>query len=108
MKIGDRIRSHIDQAIHLQKKLLLLLSEHSLASFWVEVEVEAALEKEQRQGGDVLFPVRLDDAVMHTSRAWAATLRRTRHIGDFTNWQDDAIYQQRFEELLLHLKVRTS
>jgi hypothetical protein len=108
MKIGDRIRSRIDQAIHLQEKLLLLLSEHSLTSSWVEVEVEAALEKEQRQGCDVLFPVRLDDAVMHTSQAWAATLRRMRHIGDLTNWQDDAVYQQRLAELLNHLKVQTA
>jgi hypothetical protein len=108
LKIGDKFRTRIDEAIHLQEKLLLLLSEHSLASSWVEVEVEAALEKEQRQGYDVLFPVRLDDAVIHTSQAWAATLRRMRHIGDFTSWTDDAIYQQRFEELLRHLKVRTT
>src|SRR2546421_5242531 len=98
MKIGDRIRLRIEEAIHLQEKLLLLLSEASLASSWVEFEVEAALEKEQRQRCEVLFPVRLDDAVMQTTQAWAATLRRMRHIGNFTNWQDDAIYQQRFAE----------
>jgi hypothetical protein len=107
LKIGDRIRSRIDQAIQVQEKLLLLLSEHSLASSWVEFEVEAALEREQRQGCDVLFPVRLDDAVIQTTQAWAATLRRMRHIGDFTNWQDGMIYQQRFEELLRHLKIKT-
>jgi hypothetical protein len=49
LKIGDKIRPRIDEAIHLQDKLLLLLSEHALASIWVEDEVEAALEKEQRQ-----------------------------------------------------------
>ncbi|HEU5375784.1 MAG TPA: TIR domain-containing protein [Ktedonobacteraceae bacterium] len=32
MKIGNRIRQRIDEAIHLQDKLLLLLSVHSLAS----------------------------------------------------------------------------
>jgi hypothetical protein len=32
MKIGDRIRQRIDEAIHLQDKLLLLLSEHSIES----------------------------------------------------------------------------
>jgi hypothetical protein len=31
LKIGDKIRTRIDEAIHLQDKLLLLLSEHSLA-----------------------------------------------------------------------------
>jgi hypothetical protein len=107
MRIGDRIRARIDEAIHLHEKLLLLLSEHAIASAWVEDEVEAAMEKENQQHREVLFPVRLDDAVMHTSQAWAAKLRRTRHIGDFISWTDEAIYQQRFEELLSHLKVKT-
>ena len=84
MKIGDKIRPRIDEAIHLQDKLLLLLSEHAIASTWVEDEVEAALEKERRQQRDVLFLVRLDESVMQTSKAWAAKLRRTRHISDFT------------------------
>jgi hypothetical protein len=104
MKIGDKIRQRIDEAIHLQDKLLLLLSEHSIASTWVENEVEAALEKEDRQQREVLFPIRLDKTVMQTSRAWAATLRRTRHIGDFTNWADPQAYQIAFNRLLRDLK----
>lgn len=104
MKIGDKIRSRIDEAIHLQDKLLLLLSEHALASSWVEDEVEAAMEKENQQHREALFPVYLDDAVMQTSQAWAAKLRRTRHIGDFTHWTDPQAYQLAFERLLRDLK----
>lgn len=104
MKIGDKIRARIDEAIYLQDKLLLLLSEHSIASAWVENEVEAALENEDRQQREVLFPVRLDDAMMQTSRAWAATLRRTRHMGDFTRWTDPQMYQSAFDRLLRDLK----
>jgi TIR domain len=100
MKIGDKIRPRIDEMIHQQEKLLLLLSEHSLASDWVEDEVETAIEKEQRQHREVLFPVRLDNKVMETNRAWAAKLRRQRHIGDFTNWTNPQAYQQAFERLL--------
>jgi hypothetical protein len=107
MKIGDKIRARIDEAIHLQDKLLLLLSEHSIASSWVEDEVAAALEKEQRQQREVLFPVRLDESVMQTSHAWAAKLRRTRHIGDFTGWTDPQEYQQVFERLLRDLKAES-
>lgn len=105
MKIGDRVRVRIDEAIHLQDKLLLLLSEHALASDWVEVEVEAALEKEQVQGRDVLFPVRLDESIMQATQAWAKQLRRSRHIGDFTNWADPQAYEQAFERLLRDLKA---
>lgn len=104
LKIGTRLRQRIDEAIHLQDKLLLLLSERSIASTWVETEVEAALEKEDRQKREVLFPVRLDDAVMLTTQAWAAKLRRDTNIGDFTNWTDPQAYQHAFDRLLRDLK----
>jgi hypothetical protein len=45
---------------------MLVLTEHSIASDWVEGEVESALEREQREKQTVLFPLRLDDAVMET------------------------------------------
>jgi hypothetical protein len=105
MKIGDKIRPRIDEAIHVQDKLLLLLSEHAIVSEWVEIEVESALEKEARQQREVLFPIRLDDTVMQTTHAWAATLRRTRHIGDFTQWTDSKAYQRAFDRLLRDLKA---
>ena len=104
MKTGDKIRPRIDEAIHQQEKLLLLLSEHSIKSSWVANEVEAALEKEDRQGREVLFPIRLDETVMHTPESWAATIRRTRHIGDFTAWTDPEAYTLAFERLLRDLK----
>jgi hypothetical protein len=45
---------------------MLVLSEQSIASDWVEGEVEAALERERRDKRTVLFPIRLDDIVMET------------------------------------------
>ena len=81
------------------------LSENSIRSPWVEEEVEAALEKERKQNKLVLFPIRLDDAVMETDQALAASLRRTRHIGDFLAWKDHDQYQKSFERLLRDLKA---
>jgi hypothetical protein len=43
----------------------------------------AGFEEERKRGQIVLFPVRLDEVVMNTYEAWAAKIRRTRHIGDF-------------------------
>jgi hypothetical protein len=37
--------------------------------------------------------------------AWAASLRRQRHIGDFTSWKNHDAYQQSFDRLLRDLKV---
>jgi hypothetical protein len=68
-------------------------------------EVEAALEKERKQNKLVLSPIRLDDAVMKTDQARAASLRRTRHIGDFRAWKDHDQYRQSFERLLRDLKA---
>jgi uncharacterized protein YjbI with pentapeptide repeats len=105
MKIGDEIRTRIDESIRLYDKLLLVLSEHSITSTWVKNEVEAAFEKEEQQDTQVLFPIALDDTVKHTTQAWAATIRRRKHIGDFTRWKQHDDYQQAFEQLLRDLKA---
>jgi hypothetical protein len=60
---GDYFRKRIDEAIHIQDKLLLILSEHSVKSGWVGYEVETALNREIRQKREILFPLRIDDAV---------------------------------------------
>lgn len=104
MKIGDEIRQRIDETIRVYDKLLLILSENSINSAWVKKEVETAFEKESRNNHTVLFPIRLDDQVMETATAWAADIRRTRHIGDFTNWKHHDSYQQAFQRLLRDLK----
>ncbi len=105
IKIGDKLRPTIDRSIRTQDKLLLILSGHSINSDWVEQEVEAAFEEESKHKKAKLFPVRLDETVMETEQAWAATIRRTRLIGDFSRWKDHDAYQQTFERLLRDLKV---
>jgi len=109
MKIGDRIRDEIDQAIRFHDKLLLILSEQSVESDWVESEVESAFEQERKRTkkSTVLFPIRIDDAVMEADVAWAGDIRRTRHIGDFSNWKDHDTYKKAFERLLRDLKGET-
>ena len=53
----------------------------------------------------MLFPVRIDDAVMDTTEQWADDIRRTRHIGDFRCWKDHDAYRQALERLLRDLRV---
>ena len=106
MPIGGKIRDEIDAAIRLRDKLLLILSEHSIKSNWVENEIEQAFEEEQKRGQNVLFPVRLDDEVRTTDKAWVSTLRRARHIGDFTRWKDHDAYKQSFERVVRDLTVQ--
>lgn len=53
----------------------------------------------------MLFPVRLDAAVIDTSKAWAADIRRQRHIGDFSGWKDHDSYKRAFDRLLRDLRA---
>ena len=105
LKIGDKFRTCIDEAIRIYDKLMIVLSENSINSEWVEKEVETAFEKERQQKRTMLFPVRLDDAVMKADQAWAADIRRTRHIGDMSNWKDHDSYQKAFDRLLRDLQA---
>jgi uncharacterized protein YjbI with pentapeptide repeats len=105
LQIGAKVRSSIDESIRLHDKLLLVLSEQSVASEWVEHEVEAALERERKENRAVLFPIRLDNAIMETEGGWPALIRNTRYIGDFTHWRDYNAYQKGFARLLRDLKA---
>jgi uncharacterized protein YjbI with pentapeptide repeats len=102
MPIGGKILDEIDAAIRLRDKLLLIVSEHSIESDWVEDEVTKAFEEERKRKQIVLFPIRLDNAVMDTNEAWAAKLR-ARNIGDFTRWKEHSAYQKSFERVLRDL-----
>jgi uncharacterized protein YjbI with pentapeptide repeats len=107
LPIGAKILDEIDAAIRLRDKVLLVLSERSIESDWVESEVVAALEEERRRKQTVLLPIRLDDAVMKAKAAWAGKLRN-RHIGDFSGWNDSAKYQRDFSRFLRDLTTLSS
>jgi hypothetical protein len=104
MKIGEKIRSSLENAISRHDKILLVLSENSVNSRWVEKEVEAAFEKEGSEGS-VLFPIRLDDAVFKAEAAWVRDIKRMRNIGDFTGWKDSARYGISLARLLSDLEA---
>ena len=107
LKTGDRLRDVIDQAVRTRDKLLLILSKASIASEWVENEVETALE-EERSSPDrrtILFPIKIDDAVMETKLPWARMIKRDRRITDMTRWNEETAYQQGLEYLLRDLRA---
>jgi hypothetical protein len=85
--------------------LLLVLSEHSVNSAWIEQEVETALAKEQEDDELVLFPIRLDDAIMEIRTGWPALVKNTRHIGDFYQWTNPNKYQKALQRLLSDLQI---
>ena len=111
LKTGDRIRDRIDESIRIYDKLLIVLSEASINSDWVETEVETALEKEQNIKTEdnprptVLFPIRIDSATEKSDLAWVRKIRRERHITDFSAWKDHDKYKIARDKLLADLKA---
>lgn len=105
MKAGERIRDSVESAIQSQDRMILVLSERSIQSTWVADEVESALEKEaflQGQGlpSTFLLPLRLDDSILTTTKPWAAAIRRTRNILDFSDYRASNSYTSSFKKLL--------
>ncbi|PVV14030.1 MAG: hypothetical protein B6D77_03680, partial [gamma proteobacterium symbiont of Ctena orbiculata] len=108
LKVGARIRQEIDNAIRSYERLIVVLSKNSIASTWVEKEVETAFDEESKDGRDILIPVRIDDSVMNSTTAWASDIRKMRNICDFSMWQDDksyGAYKESISKLLKALKL---
>jgi uncharacterized protein YjbI with pentapeptide repeats len=103
LPVGAKTWDAIGKAIELHDKVLLVLSQNSVDSDWVEDEVQKAFAKERDRKQLVLFPVRIDDAVMKTPEPWARKLRDQRNIGDFQRWKDDNAYKQSFERVVRDL-----
>ena len=110
---GKKIHEQLEGAIQVYDKLLLVLSEHSIASEWVMTEVYNARQTELRQQRRKLFPIRLTD--MDALKAWRcfdadtgkdlAREVREYHVPDFTNWKDHDAFELAFARLLRDLRA---
>jgi hypothetical protein len=110
---GKKLFDQIDQAIGVYDRLLLILSEASMASEWVKTEIANAREKEQQQERKILFPISI--VPYEQVRQWRAfdadrhkdSAREIREyfIPDFTKWKDHDVYKAAFEQLLKGLKA---
>jgi uncharacterized protein YjbI with pentapeptide repeats len=101
---GAKTWDWIDQTIALREKVLLILSENSIASEWVEDEVAKAFAEERKRGQPVLVPIRLDDAVETTCEPWAVKIRDQLNIGIFCSWKNRDSYLASLEKLVRDLR----
>lgn len=110
---GQKLHEQINQAIQEHDRLLVVLSDASLASEWVATEIRRARKIEQSQKVRKLFPIRLTS--MDTLKAWecfdADTGKdlgvelREYFIPDFSNWQDLNAFENAFDRLYRDLKA---
>ena len=105
MKAG-RVEKQIDRAIRQNPTVLLVLSEHSLSSDWVEHEVRTARELEKEMRRDVLCPAALDDS--WKSSRWPKRIMEQimeYNILDFSKCEDDVKFEGMFRKLIDGLEL---
>jgi hypothetical protein len=103
LNIGDKIRDEIESAISEYEKILIILSKDSVDSYWVEDEVETAIEKEKISKKGKLIPISLDRLIFDLDKSWLNKIKRTRQIGDFTDWKNEEKFKNSFESLITAL-----
>lgn len=101
--LGAKIRPSLHDAIQNSDRFIVVLSHSSIASDWVEDEVERALQIERETNATLLLPIRIDDAVMNCSAGWASSLKRVRNIADFTSWSQPLEYKHQLSRVLKEL-----
>src|SRR5262249_44124466 len=111
---GKKLHEQIDEAIRLYDKLLLILSEASMASEWVKTEIANARKRELAEKRQMLFPISV--VSFDHIKAWKAfdadtgkdTAREIREyfIPNFANWKDHDAYKQSFERVLRDLTTK--
>jgi uncharacterized protein YjbI with pentapeptide repeats len=98
---AGRLEKVVDRAMRMNPTVLLVLSENSVKSDWVEHEAREARELEKELGRDVLCPVALDDAWEDCK--WPERLREQimeYNILDFSKWKDEGEFEKKFRKLV--------
>jgi hypothetical protein len=99
-KWGEPLWGEIDTAIRYYDKLVVIYSKHSLQSPPVIREIERALQKEDREHKNVLFPITIDDYLLdkwdHPRKADVVS----KVVGDFRGWDNLASYSKAFAHFL--------
>ncbi len=112
MKGGKKLFDQISDAIRVQDKLLLVLSESSLQSEWVETEIRKCRKEELKTSQQKLFPITLVDFNVikewecfdaDTGKDLGVELREY-FIPDFSNWTNENEYKNSLQRLIKDLK----
>ena len=103
---SGRLEKQIDRAIRQNPTVVLILSENSIKSDWVQHEARRARDLEKELGRDVLCPVALDDS--WKSSPWPERIMeqvKEYNILDFSKWDENANFKNMFGKLISGLNL---
>lgn len=113
IKPGDKIHEEVFEAISVIDKLVVVLSETSINSVWVQSEIRRALKREREEGRRILFPISL--MPISDLKKWEcfdadsgkdlAVELREYYIPSITNWNDPTEFDRFFSEIIRGLKA---
>jgi uncharacterized protein YjbI with pentapeptide repeats len=96
------------QSIQRFDKVIVVVSRASLQLSWMEEAVAAGVARTKEQLSPVLFFICIDDALIHTTKSWAANISQMRHIIACRDWTDRTAYATALAQLLRSLKGEDS
>lgn len=106
--LAGKLEKQIFTSIRIQDIILLVLSENSIDSDWVEAELEAARQKEIDENRDVLCPIALDDTwkkKIKNNVLWRQVAQN--NILDFSFSKTES-FDSQFKKLIKGMKINYS
>lgn len=103
--VAGSLEKQVQRAIRLNDIVVLVLSEASVQSDWVEAELEWARTKEKDTGREVLCPIALDDSWKEKAKGsvlWRKV--KDKNVLDFSEWQAGG-FDSPFQKLIRGMKV---
>lgn len=106
---GESVWGEIGRGIKRSDKVVVVCSKNSLQSSPVLREIERTLNREDREGKNILFPIRIDNYLFECWEHQRKADVVSKVVGDFRGWdQDAAKYDMAFEKLLRALEAEDS
>ncbi len=107
--LAGQIGKQLRRGIRLHDNVILILSEASLRSTWVNLEIEHAQKKAADQARDVLCPIAIDDSWKSPPAGsliredLLTYLTGSYHVLDFSDWKNS--FDELFEKLWQGLSI---
>lgn len=102
LEAGD-IQRQVERRLREQDIVILVLSENSIESDWVEYELEKARELEKEKGRDVLCPIALDDSWEKKMNDVLWRQVKKKNVLDFSEWETEK-FDSQFVRLINGIK----
>ena len=103
---AKKMDRQIDHATCQNAMVVLVLSENSLNSDWVEREVQSTRGLEKELGREILYPVALDDSGLDSRGPKRVVEQLTEYnILDFAGWKDESKFEGILRKLIDDLEM---